>query len=64
MTSIFEMQRAKSTMDNDAVTRRQFERFLSTAEISSRFESSVKTLEDVIQLPLIIQDKLCVAGLI
>ena len=58
------MEHAKNTKLNDAVTKRQFERFLPNAELPPRWKGKVKTLNDVIILPIIIQDKLFAEGYI
>ena len=52
------MEHAKSTKADDAVTNRQFQRFLSTAKLPTQWEGKVKTLKDVILMPLIYQDLL------
>ena len=53
-----EMQRAKTTILNDAVTLRQFNRFLPNAKLPPHWQGSVEKLEDVLKMPIIIQDKL------
>ena len=45
---ISEMERAKTTKANDAVTLRQFRRFLSTAKLPARRQVSVESLQEVI----------------
>ena len=52
------MQRAKTTIVNDAVTSRNFDRFLQNAKLPPRWEGSVEKSEDVLKMPVIIQDKL------
>ena len=52
------MDQAKTTKINDAVTNRQFNRFLSKANLPSRWKGKVKVLQDVLQMPIIFQDKL------
>ena len=51
------MERASTTKLNDAVTKRQFERFLPKAKLPERWMGKVKTLNDAIQPPIIIHDK-------
>ena len=51
------MERAQTTKKNDAVTLRQFNRFLKTANISSQYKGLVKQFKDVVQqMPIILQD--------
>ena len=52
------MNRSKQTIKNDAVTLRQFNRFLTKAHIRSQFKGVVKELKDVLQMPTILQDLL------
>ena len=53
------MERAQSTRNNDAVTLRQFNRFLKTANLSFQFKGTVKHFKDVVQkMPIILQDLL------
>ena len=52
------MEHATKTKLNDAVTLRQFNRFLTNAKLPPRWESKIKSLEDVLQMPIIFQDKL------
>ena len=52
------MDHSANTKANDAVTYRQFNRFLPTAKLPSRWKGRVKVLEDVLQMPIIVQDKL------
>ena len=47
-----------NTKINDAVTTRQFNRFLLTAKILPSWKKEVKVLEDVVHMPVIHQDKL------
>ena len=51
------MEHASTTKLNNAVTKRQFERFLSKAKLPESWMGKVKTLNDAIQLPINIQDK-------
>ena len=51
------MERAQTTKKNDAVTLRQFNRFLKTANLPSQFKGTVKQFKDVVQqMPIILQD--------
>ena len=51
------MERAQTTKKNDAVTLRQFNRFLKTSNISSHYKDLVKQFKDVVQqMPIILQD--------
>ena len=50
------MDHAVNTKINDAVTNRQFTRFLVNAQIPPRWKSKVNVLEDVLQMPVIYQD--------
>ena len=52
------MERSRTTRKNDAVTLRQFNRFLITANIPSQFKGIVKELKDVLVMPIILQDLL------
>ena len=52
------MMHAKTTNNNDAVTKRQFERFLPTAELPPNWKSKVHNLRDVLNMPIFLQDKL------
>ena len=52
------MEHSATTKVNDAVTERQFNRFLANAKLPSRWEGKVKVLEDVLEMPIIFQDKL------
>ena len=47
------MEHAATTKANDAVTKRQFERFLSNAKLPQRWVGKVKTLNDVVLIPII-----------
>ena len=52
------MEHAVTTKANDAVTKRQFDRFLPNAKLPPRWMGTVKTLNDVVLLPIIVQDQL------
>ena len=53
------MERAQTTKKNDAVTLRQFNLFLKTANLPSQFKGTVKQFKDVVQqMPIILQDLL------
>ena len=52
------MEHAATKKLNDAVTKRQFERFLPNAKLPPRWMGKVKTLNDAVLLPLIVQDQL------
>ena len=52
------MEHSANTKLNDAVTYRQFSRFLVHAEIPPSWKQPVVALEDVIKMPVIYQDKL------
>ena len=47
------MQHAETTKTNDAVTLGQFHRFLVNAKLPPRWKCSVKKLNDVLQMPVI-----------
>ena len=51
------MDHAATTKINDAGTNRQFNRFLATAQLPSIWKGRVKVLADVLQMPLILQDR-------
>ena len=51
------MEHAVTTIANDAVTKRQFERFLPNGKLPPRWMGTVKTLNDVVLLPIIVQDQ-------
>ena len=50
------MDHPANTKINDAVTNRQFTRFLVNVQIPPRWKSKVNVLEDVLQMPVIYQD--------
>ena len=52
------MQQSATTKLNDAVTERQFNRFLTNAKLPPQWVGEVKVLEDVLKIPIILQDKL------
>ena len=52
------MDYAPITKKNDAVTNRQFNRFLATAHLPSNWKGRVKVLADVLEMPLIKQELL------
>ena len=52
------MERSATTKKNDAVTERQFNRFVTTAKLPSQWEGKVKVFKDVLEMPIIHQDKL------
>ena len=52
------MEQSATTKLNDAVTERQFNRYLPKAKLPPRWVGKVKVLEDVLQMPIIFQDQL------
>ena len=52
------MDHSRNTKLNDAVTYRQFSRFLVHAQIPPSWKQEVICLEDVLHMPVIFQDKL------
>ena len=53
------MERAQTTKKNDAVTLRQFNQFLKTANLPSQFKGTVKQFKDVVQqMSIILEDLL------
>ena len=52
------MQRSKATKETDAVTLRQFERYLPSAEIHPKYKGKINKLADVLLMPVFLQDKL------
>ena len=52
------MEHAPTTKINDAVTMRQFNRFLTNATLPPLWEGKIKSLQDVVEMPIIFQDKL------
>ena len=48
------MERSSTTKLNDAVTQRQFERFLPNAKLPARWMGKVNTLNDVLLLQIMV----------